>query len=130
MSKVSQEFSDLDLDFIPHPASGDLIPLKDANAVKRSVRNLILTNVYERPFQPKLGSGLAQLLFEPINPLTQQSIKEAVSRIINSYEKRASLIDVEVSVLPDENGYECSITFGIDNISEFATVEVFLERAR
>lgn len=130
MPKVAREFSDLDLDLTPHPVSGDLIPLRDADAVKRSVRNLIFTNVYERPFQPKLGSGLRQLLFEQINPLTRKSIEEAVKQVIRQHEKRATLIDVVAQVNADENGYNCTITFSIDNLSEVVEVDIFLERIR
>lgn len=130
MPPVVKKYKDLDLDFIPHPVSGDLVSLKDADAVKRSIRNLILTDVYERFFQPNLGSGIKQLLFEPINPLTQKSIEIAVEDVIRKYEKRASIISVVANVNPDENGYDVNITFAVDAISEVISVDVFLERVR
>lgn len=130
MPPVVKKYKDLDLDFIPHPVSGDLISLKDSDAVKRSIRNLILTNVYERFFQPNLGSGIRQLLFEPINPLTQKSIEIAVQDVLRKYEKRASIISVVANVNPDENGYDITITFAVDAISEVITVDIFLERVR
>lgn len=130
MPPVVKTYSDLDLDFIPHPVSGDILPLRDADAVKRSVRNLILTGVYERMFQPKLGSGIKQLLFEPINPLTQTSIQVAVQDVLRRFEKRVSILETHVSVRPDENGYNVTLTFAIDTISEVLTVDVFLERIR
>lgn len=130
MPPVVKKYRDLDLDFIPHPVSGDLISLKDADAVKRSVRNLILTDVYERFFQPNLGSGIKQLLFEPINPLTQKSIEIAVQDVLRKYEKRASVLSVQADVNADENGYDVTITFAVDAISEVLTVDIFLERVR
>lgn len=130
MPPIVRQFSDLDLDFIPHPVSGDIIPLKDADAVKRSVRNLVLTGIYERLFQPKLGSGITQLLFEPINPLTQTSIEVAIKDVLRQHEKRATILSVVVNVSPDENGYEVTLTFSVDQLSEILTVDMFLERVR
>lgn len=130
MSTKIQEFSDLDLDFIPHPISGDLIPLKNADAVKRSIRNLIFTDVYERPFQPKLGSGIRQMLFEPMNPLTQKSLEISVQDLIRRHEPRASLMSVVVKSNVNEDGYDITITFAVDRISEIITTQIFLERLR
>lgn len=130
MAKTNREFSDLDLDFIPHPVSGDIIPLKDIDAVKRSVRNLLFTAYYERPFSPNLGANLKQLLFEPINPMTRTSIELLVRDVIRLYEKRVSIIDLSVTVSPDENGYDVTLVFGVDNLSDFITVDLFLERLR
>lgn len=126
----TQEFIDLDLDLSPHPVSGDIIFLKNIEAVKRSVRNLIFTDLYERPFSPRSGSGLKQLLFEPINPLTQKGIEIAISDVIRVKEPRASIIEIKVEVLADQNGYNASITFNIDNLSTTQTIDLFLERLR
>jgi phage baseplate assembly protein W len=130
MPSIVKRYKDLDLNLIPHPTSGDIISLKDADAVKRSIRNLVLTGVYERLFQPRLGSGIQQLLFEPINPLTQKSIEIAIEDVIRKSEKRASLLSVVANSNIEENGYNITITFAIDAISEIATVDMFLERVR
>jgi len=130
MSKINQPFSDLDLDFIAHPVSGDLVPLKDVDAVKRAIRNLMFTGHFERPFSPNLGANLKQLLFEPINPMTRASIELLVRDVIRLYEPRASIIELKVEVNADENGYNVYMVVGIDSLSEFVNVDFFLERLR
>lgn len=130
MPVIIEEFSDLDLDFIPHPVSGDIIPIKDVDAVKRSVRNLIFTSVYERLFQPKLGSGVKQHLFENINPSTQISLEGAIKDVLKKHERRCTIISVVAKVNADENGYDVTLTFAVDKISEILTVDMFLERVR
>lgn len=130
MPAIPTTFSDLDLNFVPHPVSGDLIPLKNDVAVKRAVRNLIFTDIYERPFQPRLGSGLRQLLFEPINPLTKKGIEDAVRSVLTQFEKRVRILEIVANVKPDENGYDVSITFSIEQLSTISSVDIFLERIR
>jgi phage baseplate assembly protein W len=125
-----KKIADLDFNFIPHPVSGDIVPLKDIDAVKRSVRNLMLTGQYERLFQPNKGANLKQLLFEPINPLTETSIQLAITGVINAFEPRVKIISLKVKVSADENGYNVTLVFAVDQVSEFATVDFFLERLR
>jgi len=125
-----RKIADLDLDFIPHPVSGDVPVLRDAEAVKRSLRNLMLTGRFERPFQPNIGANIKQLLFEPISPLTQHSIELSIKETIQKYEPRVKIISLSVIVSPDENGYNVVLAFAIDQISEVATVDFFLERLR
>lgn len=129
-SRVTNVFSDIDLDFIPHPISGDISPLQNSDSVKRAVRNLLLTGLYERPFSPDLGANLKQLLFEPVTPLSQLSIKNLVLDVIRIHEPRVSVVELQVSVSSDEQGYDLHLMFAIDNLSEVSTVEVFLERLR
>jgi hypothetical protein len=104
--------------------------LEGVDAVKRAVRNLILSGVYERPFRPNLGSGIRQYLFEPINPLTKASIESAIKDVLRTYEPRITILSVVANVNADENGYDCQITFAVDNQSEIVSIEVFLERVR
>ena len=118
MPPVTKKYRDFDLSFIPHPISGDITVLKNGNAVKQAIKNLILTNVYERFFQPNLGSGIAQLLFEPINPMTRLSIKIAIEDVIKNFEPRAELIEIIVNVDADENGYDCKIRFAATAASQ------------
>jgi phage baseplate assembly protein W len=130
MSRVSKKFSDLNFDFMPHPVSGDIVPLKDSESVKRSLRNLMLTGTYERLFQPDLGANLKQLLFEPISPMTQLSIQLLISDIIRLYEPRVSIVNLQVSIPSTEDGYNVHLVFAIDNLSEVTTANFFLERLR
>ena len=129
-AKVTKKYSDLNLDFHAHPVSKDIVPLTDSEAVKRSVRNLLLTNYNERCFNPSFGSNLKSLLFEPVNDATTYSIKTWVSNAIDNFDPRASLIDVIVNPSIDENAYAVTIVYVIDNISESVTQEIFLERLR
>jgi phage baseplate assembly protein W len=84
-------------------------------AIKRSVRNLVLTNFYEKPFHPEIGSGVRELLFEIASPLTSLAISQAVTDVINNYEPRASLNFVDVNAQLDNNAYDISINFSIVN---------------
>lgn len=129
-SKVTRKFSDLDLDFVPHPSSGDIIPLTDAAAIKRSVRNILLTAYNERMFNPEFGSGIRQLLFEPMNPATKQTLTLMITNTIKHYEPRVTILELNVTPNDDENAYKVDITFSIDNISEVINFEMFLERLR
>lgn len=128
--KVNKKFSDIDLDFIPHPITGDVVPLNDVDAVKRSIRNLMFTATYERFFQPNIGANLRQLLFELVTPLTAISIETLIKDIIRLYEPRASIVNVRVELDPDELGYNTYLTFTVDNISELVFMDMFLERIR
>ena len=129
-AKVTKKYSDLNLDFHVHPVSKDIIPLTDAESVKRSIRNLLLTNYNERPFNPNFGGNLRSLLFEPVNMATSHSIKSWVSNAIERFEPRASLINVIVIPSIDENQYSVTIVYAINNISETVTQDIFLERLR
>jgi phage baseplate assembly protein W len=130
MVDIVKKITDLDFDFVPHPISGDIVLLKDADAIKRSLRNLMLTGQYERLFQPNMGANLKQLLFEPITPLTQHSIELAIKDTIIAYEPRVKIISLTVNVSPDENGYSVVLLFAIDQLSDVTTVDFFLERLR
>ena len=90
----------------------------------------MLTGRFERPFQPNIGANIKQLLFEPISPLTQHSIELSIKETIQKYEPRVKIISLSVIVSPDENGYNVVLAFAIDQISEVATVDFFLERLR
>jgi phage baseplate assembly protein W len=92
-----QQFSDFDLDFTPHPLTGDITILKDSAAVKRSVRNILFTGLYERPFNPEFGGNLKQLLFEPATPMTAVSIKTYIQDSLRIYEPRVSIVDYRLA---------------------------------
>jgi phage baseplate assembly protein W len=130
MPRVTKKYSDIDLSFLPHPITGDVTVLRDEDAVKRALRNLLLMGRFDRPFEPDLGANLKQLLFEPITPLTEKALDIQIRGAISRYEPRVTILNLKVEGLPDENGYNVSLTFAIDTISTVETIDTFLERVR
>lgn len=96
----------------------------------RSLRNLILTNHYERPFQPNVGSNVQKMLFEPVGPLTANYLQKEISDTIQNYEPRVQLDSVIVQMNPDQNSYTATITFYIQNQPNPVTINFLLERIR
>ena len=123
-------FSDLNLDFVQNPATKDIQKIEDVDAVKRSVRNLINTNYYERPFRPSLGSNLRAMLFELYSPQMSHAISKEIDLLIKNYEPRARLVNVKTNSDPERNGYEVSISFYVVNFPEQVQVQAFLVRLR
>ena len=123
-------YKDLNLDFQQNTATKDIQTLFDVEAVKRSVRNLINLNHYEKPFHPEIGSNLRGMLFELITPQMTHVIGKQISQLIQNYEPRCRL--VQVATMPDlhKNGYSVSISFYVVNNPEPVIVESFLERLR
>ena len=123
-------YSDFDTDFNVHPVTGKLSVLKDAEAVKQAVKNLILTKKLERPYEPFYGSNVVGALFEPIDALTGSMLEKDIEVAIRNFEPRASLISV--AVLPDEdnNLVTLKILFSITNIRDPQRLELNLERIR
>ena len=126
----TRRWTDLDLDFTAHPVTKDIVLKKDVEAVKRSIRNLILTNKYERPFQPNIDGGVTGYLFELATPHIIHDIESAVRNCIYNHEPRAQVLDVFVSGDIDNNGFSVSINFRVINTPDPVTVELFLERLR
>lgn len=123
-------YSDFFTNFDVHPDNHDLVIKKNEEAVKTAIRNLILTNKYERPFQPNFGSNIKKFLFDPINQITQQNIKDEITHTIETYEPRANLIEVRVTPYVDDNAYRVTIVFSIININTPITLNTFLYRIR
>jgi len=126
----SVPYSDFDLAFDIHPKTRDIIPLYDIDAVKNAVKNLVLTNFYERPFDPFKGSNLTALLFEPADVFTASQIKREVERVIEEYEPRVNSVLCEVIPKPEENYYSVSITFNVVNSANAVEVNFYLKRIR
>lgn len=124
------QYSDLNLKLKLHAEHKDIIPLRDIDAVKQSVKNLILTSKRDRLFQPWLGSGLRDLLFEPADAITISAIKREIYDVINKYEPRVSVLAVDVLDESDTNSYRVSITFQMINLLKEVSVEFYLERVR
>ena len=124
-------YSDLDLFFSAKSVSKDISKVTDIQAVKRSVRNLVLTNHYEKPFHPEIGSGVRGMLFELMTPLTAQILAKKVEDVIINFEPRARLISVQAIPDLDRNAYEVSVKFYVVNMpTELVDLTVFLERLR
>ena len=123
-------FRDLDLNFTIHPVKLDVNTHKNEFAIINSVKNLILTNYYERLFQPQIGSGLRGLLFEPIDSLVAASIEREIVEAINNFEPRARVSSVAAVPSPDENRYDIRLEFFIINDPNPITINFFLERIR
>ena len=111
--RVAQKYVDLDLFFGRKSSNSDVQDLTNIKAVKRSVRNLILTNFGEKPFHPEIGSGVRDMLFENITPIVGNVLARKVEDVINNYEPRARLISVRSLPDLDRNGYEVIIQFFI-----------------
>lgn len=123
-------YSDLDLVFKPNPSTGDINPVKDIEAIKRSIKNLVLTNFHERPFQPEIGSGVRALLFEPVDTITAHELEQAIIRVISNFEPRVTILDVKVVDNSDFNEYDITIEFRIITTSQVGTTTIALERLR
>ena len=128
--RSSRIYKDLNLDFSFNSATKDIQKITDVEAVKRSVRNLINLNHYEKPFHPEVGSNLRAMLFELMTPQMNHVISKQIQKLITNYEPRARL--VQVATIPDfdRNAYNCKIFFDVVNQPEPVTVETFLERLR
>jgi phage baseplate assembly protein W len=124
------DYSDLDLDFKINPITGDINKKKGVDAVKRSIRNLIFTNFYERPFNSELGSGVPRLLFDNVDVMTASMIKDAIIILINTYEPRVQLIDVRVYADIDNHGFNVQLEYVILNTETPSTFNLFLEKIR
>ena len=123
-------YRDLDLDFQFNSATKDIQKLTDVESVKRSVRNLIKLNHYEKPFRPEIGSNLRAMLFENITPQINHAISKQIDLLIKNYEPRCRLVQLNVQPDVDRNGYRASISFFVVNHPERVEVETFLERLR
>ena len=129
-STIKNRYSDLDLTFTMHPVKKDIVLSVDDQAVIRAVRNLIMTNHYERPFHPEIGSNVRRMLFEPISPLTANHLQREIEDTIKNYEPRVKLQQVVVQVEPDKNYYSAIIKFFINNRTEPTTLNLVLQRLR
>jgi len=130
-SRGAQLYSDIDLFFGPKTGTGDVNKVTNFTSVKRSVRNLILTNFYEKPFHPEIGSGVRDILFEPMTPITAYVLTMKIEDVIENFEPRARLVGVRAQPNLDNNAYNVTIEFYVVNApTELVNMEVLLERLR
>ena len=129
-TRNSRNYRDIDLDFARNPVTNDVNVVEDVIAVKRSVRNLIQTNFYERPFHPEIGCGVRELLFENFTPVTGIFIQRKVEEVITNYEPRARISSVTVNEQPDRNGIDVTVYFYVMNMPNPVSVTTVLQRIR
>ena len=130
MATLQHIYSDIDFTFTKRPVVGDVALSYDQQAVIRSIRNLLLTKHFERPFNPQLGANIDALLFEPIGPITASLLENEIKTTIQNFEPRATLSSVDVSVNADQNAYNVTLSFYIENATLPTTVTLLLERNR
>ena len=130
LQKIPDLFSDFLTDLTPHPITKDVTRYRNDQAIKQSVKNLILTNYNERPFQPNIGSSVSRSLFEPNDDFLEEDITDSVRRTIEFNEPRVTLVNVEVLPSPDENNITINIVFFIINNTELQSLDVILRRVR
>ena len=126
----SRKFSDIDIDFTRNVVTSDVLRVEDVVAVKRSVKNLVQTGYYERPFQPELGCGIRELLFENFTPMTKVFLETKIEEVIINYEPRVQLQNVAVDDDQDKNRLVVDIYFYVVGVPEPQTVQTFLQRLR
>ena len=124
-------YKDLNLNFTANPVTKDVTTVTDVIAVKRSVRNLLLTNHYDRPFHPEIGSNIPYLLFENFGPVTGNQISRAIEEVITNFEPRAIVENVECFPLPNENTYDIRVYIYVENMpAELQEFQTLLEAVR
>jgi phage baseplate assembly protein W len=124
-------YSDLDLFFGKKSSDRDVSVVTDVQAVKRSIRNLVLLNTYEKPFHPEISSGVRDMLFELMTPVTAAILGRQIENVIENFEPRARLVRVNTIPDYDRNSYEITVEFYVVNTpTELVDLTIFLERLR
>ena len=129
-TRNSRRFRDIDLDFARNTVTNDVNVVEDIIAVKRAVKNLVKTNFYERPFQPELGCGIRELLFEPFTPMTKVFLERKIEEVLINYEPRVNLQSVQVDDDQDGNRLVVDIYFYVVGVPGPQQVQTFLQRVR
>ena len=130
ISSTTRQYKDLDLNFLIHPVRKDINKHKDEMAVINSIKNLMMTNHYERPFQPDLGSNVRRLLFENLDKITAISMEREIRQVVQNYEPRAQIKTLDILPDVDNNGFSVRMEFYIMNMTDPVTINFFLERVR
>ena len=129
-NRNSRRFRDIDLDFNRNSVTNDVNIVEDVVAVKRALKNLVQTNFYERPFQPELGCGIRELLFENFTPMTKVFLERKIEEVIINYEPRVNLQNVAVDDDQDRNRLVVDIYFYVVGVPGPQVVQTFLQRVR
>ena len=126
-------YRDLSLFFTPNPVSGDVTMVTDVQDIKRSVRNLVMTNRFEKPFHPEIASHVRDLLFERFTPITFNLLRNRIETVLENYEPRVSVTDIEIDDSGrsmDNNELNVRIFFTLRNDPQIQSVDILLERIR
>ena len=130
MARNTRTYTDLDFNFLVHPRTKDVTERNDEESVKQSIRNLVMTRNFERPFRSYLGCQVMGVLFEPMSPLLTSMIEKSIGDVITNYEPRAVLLGVNVKYSPENNSIYVTVTFKLKNTIAPITVNLILERTR
>jgi len=131
ISRNVRQYSDLDLFFTKKTVGSDVNKVTDIQAVKRSVRNLILLNAFEKPFHPEISSGVRDMLFENMTPITGVVLARKIEDVIRNFEPRARLQAVRCTPDYDRNAYTVTVDFYVRNTpTQLVEMDLFLERLR
>tara|TARA_A100001037_G_scaffold293460_1_gene310087 strand:+ start:193 stop:597 length:405 start_codon:yes stop_codon:yes gene_type:complete len=123
-------FQDFDIAFSRHPIKKSLSLKKNDNAVKQSVKNILLSNMFERPYKPDYGGNIRAMLFENFDPMTEQVLRKRIEEAIGNYEPRVDLEEVKIDAKEDENALDITVKFTTINQIEPTEVTVSVERTR
>ena len=124
-------YRDINLNLSQNPITNDVTTVTDVNAVKRSMKNLLHTNHYDRPFHPEIGSAIQHLLFEDYGPITANRMQRAIEEVIGNFEPRARITQVDCNPMPESNDYEIIINFYVENLpAEIQELQTVLETVR
>ena len=130
-ARSTRQYTDLDLFFGRKTSDSDISKVTDVQAVKRSIRNLVQLNVYDKPFHPEISGGVREMLFEPMSPLVAVVIARKIEDVITNFEPRARLVSVRAFPDLDRNSYEVSVEFYVVNTpTELVDMSLMLERLR
>ena len=124
----SRSFKDLSVGFTRNANTKDVAIVNNDNAIKQAVKNLILTVPGEKPFQPEIGSRISELLFEPLDPFTSDSIKQEVINTISQYEPRVRIVNVFVKANFDKNSFDVELRYQIVGLPPVESIEFVLQR--
>ena len=130
VTRKTADFKDLDFNFTKLSTTGDVAKKSDVEAVKQAMKALIQTSYFERPFQPYLGSEIANMLFELNTPLLRRRIEKSIREVIDNHEPRAKITDVKVDDNSDNNEYRVRIYFYVVNYTGQEVFETYLTRTR
>lgn len=130
LNKKDVVYSDFLNNLEKHPLNGSLARISNEDSVKQSIKNLLLTDVFERPYQPQIGSKIYSLLFEPMDDITENLLKNTIADTIRLYEPRAKLIYVGVSGIADRNEYNINIVFSLVNTIGEVQLDLIIKRIR
>lgn len=123
-------YRDINLAFEKHPLTGDVVSATDVEAIKKSLRNLVMTDLYDAPFNPEKGTSLNGSLFENFTPITMEFLKTKIKEMIDLYEPRIQVQKIVIFQKDDQNTLEVTIHFKILDLNRFEDITIFVERTR